>query len=87
MWKAEWLLRAVLMLAVSAVTAVQGDEPPAGRQQAARLDTTTRVEMAYLLYLPTNYDEQEQWPLVLFLHGSGERGSDLERVKVHARQN
>ncbi|MEM7454655.1 MAG: prolyl oligopeptidase family serine peptidase [Planctomycetota bacterium] len=41
------------------------------------------VELSYLLYLPDGYDEQDQWPLMLFLHGAGERGNDLERVKVH----
>ena len=39
--------------------------------------------MDYLIYLPKNYDERESWPLLLFLHGAGERGDDLERVKIH----
>ena len=26
---------------------------------------------------------RDSWPLVLFLHGAGERGSDLNQVKVH----
>lgn len=25
----------------------------------------------------------QQWPLMIFLHGSGERGDDISRVKVH----
>ncbi len=29
----------------------------------------------YLIYLPKDYDGQS-WPLVVFLHGSGERGND-----------
>ncbi len=38
----------------------------------------------YLLYLPKDYSESnEPFPLVLFLHGAGERGNDLEKVKVH----
>ena len=42
----------------------------------------------YWLYLPPEYDKQsaKQWPLILFLHGFGERGdsrSDLEWVKLH----
>src|SRR5699024_6921671 len=37
----------------------------------------------YLLYLPQDYKETgyKRWPLVLFLHGAGERGNDLEAVK------
>lgn len=43
------------------------------------------VAINYLLYLPDNFDSKpdEQWPLLVFLHGSGERGNDLEKVKVH----
>jgi predicted peptidase len=52
-------------------------------QKAQRLDVTVKVEMDYLLYLPKDYDTQESWPLVLFLHGSGERGDDIELVKMH----
>lgn len=38
----------------------------------------------YLLYLPKDYeDNDKEFPLVLFLHGAGERGNDLEKVKVH----
>lgn len=38
----------------------------------------------YLLYLPDNYDKMKsQWPLLIFLHGAGERGKDLEKVKLH----
>jgi len=41
------------------------------------------VQLSYLLYLPKDYEQQESWPLLLFLHGSGERGDDLELVKKH----
>jgi predicted peptidase len=39
----------------------------------------------YLLYFPEGYrqDTLKKWPLLLFLHGSGERGDDLEKVKKH----
>jgi predicted peptidase len=43
----------------------------------------SEVRMNYWLYLPPNHDQQPQWPLLVFLHGAGERGEDLERVKVH----
>jgi len=36
----------------------------------------------YLLYLPKDYCENgKAWPLVFFLHGSGQRGEDVNRVK------
>ena len=56
------------------------------RQEAKSLLLTNgeHVEMRYLLYLPPEYDSgDKEWPLLLFLHGAGERGDDLELVKVH----
>ena len=38
------------------------------------------ASLGYWLYLPPNYDSQATWPLILFLHGYGERGSNLELV-------
>ncbi len=37
----------------------------------------------YLEYLPPGYEasKKQNWPLILFLHGAGERGNDLESVK------
>ncbi|HEV2131679.1 MAG TPA: prolyl oligopeptidase family serine peptidase, partial [Longimicrobiaceae bacterium] len=39
----------------------------------------------YLLFLPAGYagSRGERWPLILFLHGAGERGDDLEKVMIH----
>lgn len=48
--------------------------------------TVTRdVVLRYWLYLPEGYahDTSKRWPLILFLHGAGERGDDLEKVKKH----
>ena len=42
------------------------------------------ISVNYLLYLPREYTDRDTlFPLVLFLHGSGERGNDLEKVKIH----
>ena len=30
----------------------------------------------YQVYVPRNYADQTRWPVILFLHGAGERGSD-----------
>ena len=74
-----WLTLISLILFVP-VGRTRGDEK-AGTQQAAKVEI--KFEVKYVLYLPKDYDKQEKWPLVLFLHGSGERGDDLEQVKVH----
>ncbi len=37
----------------------------------------------YQVYIPNNYDASEEWPVILFLHGAGERGSDgLKQTQV-----
>ncbi len=37
----------------------------------------------YALYLPEGYSKEKRYPIVFFLHGAGERGDDVELVKVH----
>lgn len=41
--------------------------------------------MPYLLYLPADYDagSGKTWPLLLSLHGAGERGTNVQRVAIH----
>lgn len=69
-------------------------EPSPGEQVAARLKVTVEgdapreVEVPFLLYVPEDYEAgDEAWPLVLFLHGAGERGDgsdeQLKKVAVH----
>jgi len=43
------------------------------------------ISLDYLFYLPEDYknDKEKKWPTILFLHGMGERGDDLELVKIH----
>lgn len=40
-------------------------------------------EISYLLFIPDNINERKRWPLMLFLHGAGERGDSLDLVTVH----
>ena len=49
------------------------------------LDETKKEQVQYWLFLPKGYDAnaEKTWPLLLFLHGAGERGDDLEKVTVH----
>lgn len=39
--------------------------------------------LLYRLLLPENYDTSKKYPVILFLHGAGERGSDNEAQLTH----
>lgn len=48
-------------------------------------EQTPADTLRYLIHLPEDYDADpdRRWPLVLFLHGAGERGSELDLAAVH----
>ncbi len=39
--------------------------------------------LSYRILYPENYDKTKKYPLLLFLHGAGERGNDNEKQLVH----
>lgn len=45
--------------------------------------SSQRVALDYLLHVPPAHARRERFPLILFLHGSGERGNDINAVKRH----
>lgn len=58
--------------------------PGSQNGQVFEKTVTETLSCQYLLFLPEGYGEKEQlWPMILFLHGAGERGDDLNKVKVH----
>lgn len=62
--------------------------PPAMAQMTDGQSPQPAIEAGnypYQLFLPRGYsaDKAKQWPLLIFLHGSGERGDDVAKVKVH----
>ncbi len=54
-------------------------------RQKFQTQLNQKVELGYLLYLPPGYDAKagKKWPLILFLHGAGERGTNLANVAFH----
>lgn len=64
--------------------AAQSTVPVSGALTPRALDVTVahHVSYKYLLYLPKGYDGEKAYPLVVFLHGVGERGSDVRKVEA-----
>jgi predicted peptidase len=74
---------AALLFSVSVSLAAEDTKPEPGKQQPQKFERVIKVTMDYLLYLPKDYAQKDSWPVLLFLHGAGERGSNLDRVKLH----
>jgi len=45
--------------------------------------STSGQELNYRILYPENYDASKKYPVLLFLHGAGELGSDNEKQLVH----
>lgn len=45
--------------------------------------SSTGFELPYRILYPEKYDKSKKYPVILFLHGSGERGNDNEKQLVH----
>ena len=43
-------------------------------------DAETGTDLPYLIYVPTDYDETKEYPVVFALHGSGQRGQTIDMV-------
>ena len=57
----------------------------AQRAETGFINRTVMLEgmrLPYQVYIPANYSEKEPWPVILFLHGSGERGLDGLRQTI-----
>ena len=63
--------------------AVPGRQVPRSFRLPGAPDGRGRLD--YLLFLPASYgvDPDKRWPLILFLHGRGETGTNLKRLKAH----
>lgn len=74
-------------LIVSALLCMPMTNPHSGQEVGKlteeKMEVQVTIRMQYLLSLPKDYEKKDKWPLVLFLHGAGERGDDLNKVKVH----
>lgn len=71
---------------LAAETSSAGEKSEPRLERVSYLSDATGLERDYYVYLPRGYDQQDEWPVMLFLHGNGERGngkSELDYVFVH----
>ena len=79
------LLLGFPLLCIVSLLACGTAAQPGEHELAFKGSYTRSVNLKYHLYLPAGYgdDPWQTWPLILFLHGAGERGDDLDMVKIH----
>ncbi|MCB2357263.1 dienelactone hydrolase family protein [Clostridium estertheticum] len=49
--------------------------------ESFKFEKDTKKILNYMVYLPQSYNTIKKWPLILSLHGSGERGNNIDNVK------
>lgn len=80
---------AVLLTVATSVLCRAADKPEPGKQTAQSVEVTgeksAKTTLRYWLALPPAAETKPEggWPLMIFLHGAGERGDDLNMVKKH----
>lgn len=79
-----------MMAGVAGVAASSGAQAASLSEPELRRITyaskRTRKERDYFVYLPRGFQQKKSWPVILFLHGNGERGDgkdELDYVLAH----
>ena len=76
---------ALWVLALTAILAMAQESNGPQQPRSFKRKIIKTVSANYLLFLPQDYGVQKskRWPLILFLHGAGERGTNIWKVAVH----
>jgi predicted peptidase len=72
MYRTQSLIFSVILLAIFAIVSE-------GKTETGFLNRTMKIgatPYAYQVYVPADWTAKQKWPVVLFLHGAGERGAD-----------
>lgn len=77
------ILLAVVMLSVSVMGVSAADINETAEKRIYENEDTV---LPYRLILPESYDESKSYPMLVFLHGAGERGNDNELQFFHCVQ-
>ncbi len=78
-WTTLMCLVSCILLAGCATSSRCGGSTVAQTEVTGFLNKCITVDgkkVRYVVYIPFKYTPKKEWPLVLFLHGAGERGAD-----------
>ncbi len=74
----------IALVCLPGISTGESSEPQLVRE--TYFSTVTGTDRDYFVYLPAGFSEQDNWPVLLFLHGNGERGDakiELDFVMSH----
>jgi len=76
-------MKRFIILAITLVFITIGNQMTAQVQTKEKVAIAQKTTLNYLLWLPTGYTKEKSktYPLLIFLHGTGERGDSLDLVK------
>lgn len=73
-------MRKLLLLAILGMTTLVYSQESFTKQE---FTSSEGAKMGYQILKPNKIEQGKKYPLVLFLHGAGERGSDNEAQMIH----
>lgn len=76
----------IILICATVLGPIQSYGQDIGHQTRENFKKTTErtYSTEFLLSLPKGYESsKESYPMILFLHGAGERGENIDRVAVH----
>ena len=79
----------ITTIAICSSICAEDEKPAPGKQTAQSLEVPSdkggKTTLHYWLALPPESEKKPEggWPVIFFLHGSGERGANLDLVKKH----
>jgi predicted peptidase len=78
-----WTAALTLLLALAALSAARAQESTVPTGFINHTVQVGATSYPYVVYVPRDFSPAKKWPVIVFLHGSGERGTDgLKQTQV-----
>jgi predicted peptidase len=83
--KFNFFMIKIILITLTILFAAMAQHVEAQTQTKEKASIIRKTTLNYLLWLPGDYKKEKNktYPLLIFLHGSGERGDSLDLVKMH----